>query len=114
MAEEEAPLWRQSFDAIERELGPRLEAFIRTDQFAAAVGAAAHLRRMLQQQAARSTRRMLHLMNLPAGTDVARILSELGQLRQQVRDLSNRVEPTKESTDGRPARPVRAARTRPS
>ena len=31
---------------------------------------------------------MLHRLNLPAGTDVSRILNEIGQLRVQVRELS--------------------------
>ena len=31
---------------------------------------------------------MLHRLNLPAGTDVSRILNELGQLKRQVRELS--------------------------
>ena len=40
----------------------------------------------------RSTRRALHALNLPAGTDVTRILNELGQLKRQVRELSSQLD----------------------
>jgi hypothetical protein len=81
------PAWRQSFDAVERELSPRLEAMVRSEQFAVAVGLAARVQRGMEHELARTTRRVLHRLNLPAGTDVTRILNEIGQLRIQVRDL---------------------------
>ena len=46
----------------------------------------------MQKQAARSTRRLLHSLNLPAGTDVSRLLAEIGELKKQVRQLSQQLE----------------------
>jgi hypothetical protein len=83
-----APVLRQVFDAVERGVAPRLERLVRTEQFAVAAGLASQVQHALQRQASRSTRRMLHLLNLPAGTDVTRILNEIGQLKKQVRDLT--------------------------
>ena len=53
-----------------------------------AVGLAARVQRMVESEVARTTRRVLHRLNLPAGTDVTRILNEIGQLRLQVRELT--------------------------
>ena len=50
----------------------------------------------------RSTRRVLHRLNLPAGTDVSRILNEIGQLRVQVRELSAELDEARDRA-GRPA-----------
>ena len=41
------------------------------------------------------TRRVLHRLNLPAGTDVTRILNEIGQLRRQVHDLTVELDDTR-------------------
>ena len=86
------PAWRQGFDAVERQLAPRLEAVVQSEQFAVAVGLAARVQRAVEGELARNTRRVLHRLNLPAGTDVSRILNELGQLRVQVRELSDELE----------------------
>ncbi len=110
------PRWRQGFDAVEHELTPRVDAVVRSDEFAVALGLVTHALRAVQREAARSTRWALHLLNLPAGSDVTRILGEIGQLRQQVRELSRQLEArdgdeSKEGTDGaaRPGRRPRAA-----
>jgi hypothetical protein len=106
------PLLRQVFDSVEREVAPRLEQLVRTEQFAIAVGLLSRLQQAAQAQARRNTRRVLHLMNLPAGTDVARILGELGQLKQQVRDLSDQLEAKEAELDAVTAGSRRAARSR--
>jgi hypothetical protein len=81
------PVWRQGFDAVEHELSPRLEAVVRSEEFAVAVGLAARVQRTIEGELSRTTRRILHRLNLPAGSDVTRILNEIGQLRLQIRDL---------------------------
>jgi hypothetical protein len=109
----ETPPWRQGFDALERQLSPRLEALVQSEQFAVAVGLAARVQRALSEQATTSTRRVLHGLNLPAGTDVSRILNELGQLKRQVRELSTQLDDAQaELQAARPA-PARRAVTTP-
>jgi hypothetical protein len=88
----DAPRWRTTFDAVEREVAPRLQSAIQSEQFAVAVGLATRLRRTMHAQATRTSRRVLHQLNLPAGTDVSRILTEVGQLRQQVRQLQHELD----------------------
>ena len=106
------PSWRQGFDALEQQLSPRLEALVQSEQFAVAVGLAARVQRAVEGEMARATRRVLHRLNLPAGTDVSRILNELGQLRVQVRELSSELDEARAELAGRPPAPV-AAITRP-
>jgi hypothetical protein len=88
----EAPAWRQGFDAVERRVAPQLEGLLHSDPVAIALGLGARLQRVAQDHARQSTRRFLHALNLPAGTDVTRILRELGELKRQVRELTAEVE----------------------
>jgi len=83
---------------------------VQSEQFAVAVGLASRVQRALQEQATNSTRRVLHGLNLPAGTDVARILNELGQLKRQVRELSSQLDDAQAELQA--ARPAPAAATR--
>lgn len=89
---EEQPIWRQSFDAVERAIGPPLTEVVNSEAFAVAVGLAAQVRKRAQRQAERMTRRLLHQANLPAGSDINRLLAEIGKLQTQVRELSKQVE----------------------
>jgi hypothetical protein len=102
------PSWRQGFDALEKQLSPRLESIVQSEQFAVAVGLAARVQRSVEGELARTTRRVLHRLNLPAGTDVSRILNEIGQLRVQVRALSNELDEARAELATRPPAPVSA------
>ena len=108
------PKWRQTFDAIEREVTPRLDTVIRSEQFAVATGLAARVQRRVAKQAARNTRRVLHMLNLPAGTDVSRLLNEIGQLKAQVRTLSSQIESQIEAQSEAPSAPPSRATSRKS
>jgi hypothetical protein len=113
---ERPPSWRQGFDAVERAVSPALESLMQSEQFAVAVGLAARVQRAVDGELARSTRRVLHRLNLPAGTDVARILNEIGQLRMQVRQLSAELDEARaELAERQPpaVRPARAVRPAP-
>ncbi len=81
------PLWRRGFDLVEGGIRPRLEQIIGAEQFAVAVGLVTHAQRAAQRSSERATRRILHSWNLPAGSDINRILTELGRLERQVNSL---------------------------
>ena len=104
------PTWRQGFDALEKQLSPRLEALVQSEQFAVAVGLLARVQRAVEGEMARATRRVLHRLNLPAGTDVSRILNEIGQLRVQVRELSSELDEARAELATRPPAPVSSIR----
>jgi hypothetical protein len=86
------PLWRQGYDAIERALEPQLNAVLGHDRFGQAVGVGVHVHQSARDLASSSTRRLLHALNLPAGTDVTRILNEIGSLKRQLYELSTQLE----------------------
>ena len=83
------PLWRQGYDAVEAAVGPPLEQFVRSDQFAQGLAVLTRFRREIEDRTARTSRQVLHRLNLPAGSDVTRLLAEIGELRKQVRQLSD-------------------------
>jgi len=100
------PSWRQGFDALEKQLSPRLESLVQSEQFAVALGLATRVQRAVEGEMARTTRRVLHRLNLPAGTDVSRILNEIGQLRVQVRELSTELDEARAQLATRSPAPV--------
>lgn len=98
---DDRPAWRQGFDAIEAAVAPRLEGLVKSEQFQIAAGLVSAAQRDAQRRAERTMRRALHLWNLPAGSDVTRILNELGKLQRDVRELARRVdERREEASDG--------------
>jgi hypothetical protein len=110
------PVWRQGFDVVEAAAAPRLERLVNSEPFHVAMGLVVSVRKQLQRRAERTMRRGLHLLNLPAGSDVTRILNEMGKLQRDVRDLARRIDEQGEVSDGRNGRSSGSARadtTRP-
>ena len=108
-------MWRQGFDALEAAVAPRLEELVKSEQFQIAAGLLTSAQRAAQARAARSMRRALHLWTLPAGSDVTRILNEIGKLQREVRELARRVDEQGEVTDGSNGRrPAGSPRSRTS
>jgi hypothetical protein len=103
------PLWRKAFDRLERPVGDALAAGARSDAFTDTLAVALRLRRRLQREVERRTRRSLHLVNLPAATDVRRLSEQIAALQRQVRQLERELD----SRDGgRPAARTTTKRTR--
>jgi hypothetical protein len=84
--------WRQAYDAVERNLAPRVEALVRTGEFVQATATVARARRCLGDQVNGFAARLWHLMNLPAGTDVQRMRMQVGALDRQLRRLTLQLE----------------------
>lgn len=97
---DDRPAWRQAFDTVEAAVAPALEQLVKTEQFQVAMGLVTSAQRSVQERAERNMRRALHLWNLPAGSDVTRILNEIGKLQREVRELARRVDEQREVTDG--------------
>lgn len=108
------PWWRQAYDWAERTIGPPLEAGVQTDTFADVLAATMKIRAELDRrrsqiaaQLGAASARWLHLINLPAADDVARLRAEILKLDRQLRDLTRRLDEAsrKGETDGRAGKP---------
>ena len=108
------PWWRQAYDWAEKTIGPPLEAGVRTDTFADVLAATMKVRAELDRrrlevmgQLSAMSARWLHLINLPAADDVARLRAEVLRLDRQLRDLTRQLDQTsrKGETDGRAGKP---------
>jgi hypothetical protein len=98
---EERPLWRQAFDAFEQSVGPRLEEFVRTDQFADMASSFARAQTDMQRRAEEALTQMWHFWNIPAGSDVKRLSEQVASLERRVRELTKLLEETTEGgSDG--------------
>jgi hypothetical protein len=84
------PLWRRTFDAVDRHIAGPAEAVARSDAFGDALTLGLRLRRRAQREVEKRTRRALHLVNLPAATDVRRLSEQVAALRREVRALEER------------------------
>jgi hypothetical protein len=72
----------------ERKLSPSLEALVQSEEFARMGALIGGARRLIGGAANGVTRRLWHLANLPAGSDVQRLRVQIGQLDREVRRLT--------------------------
>lgn len=93
---------REVYNAIESRATPVVEAVVRSDQFGEAASLVARARRSVGKRAVAASADVLHLMNLPAGSDVKRLRRQLGELDYEVRQL--RMELAARDTEPRDAR----------
>jgi hypothetical protein len=80
--------WRRAYNAVERNVSPRVEALVRSDGFARTTAVIARSRRLADNRVNAIAARLWHLMNLPAGTDLQRLRIQVGALDREVRRLS--------------------------
>jgi hypothetical protein len=97
--------WRQVFDAAERAVTPRVEALVRTAEFSKGAAIAMRLKAAAQTRAADMSSRVWHTLNLPAGTDIVRLRTQLGAMDRELRRLGMRLE--QRQSDGPEAPPSR-------
>jgi hypothetical protein len=86
------PLWRRAFDLGERAVGAPLEALVRSEAFCDALTVSTRTRRGAMARMERYSRRALHLLNLPAGSDVRRVNDQLVRIDRDVRALAKQLE----------------------
>jgi hypothetical protein len=86
------PLWRQAFDAAERAVSPRAEELVRTPAFHLGVALLRRTEGLVRTSLRDATARAWHLVNLPAGSDVSRLRTQIGALDREVRRLGLQLE----------------------
>ena len=84
-----SPLWKQLFDAVDGRLSPAINDMARSEDAATLAALGRRGRSELDRRMEQASRRALHLLNLPAGSDVNRLLEHIARLEREVRDLRN-------------------------
>lgn len=90
-AQQGPPRWLVEVFKAEKIVAPRLKSVLEHPRLYDVVGAVTYLRNGVGQHTERATRHLLHRANLPAGSDITRLLTEIGRLQNQVRELSLQV-----------------------
>jgi hypothetical protein len=85
-------VWRLGFDVAERAVAMPLEALVRTEAFFDAVTLGTRAQRGTSARLERLSRRALHLLNLPAGSDVRRVSDHVARLDRHVIALSKQLD----------------------
>ena len=83
---------RELYSRLEEILGPPTTALAHSGEFAQIVAFLGDARSRLRRKTVRWTARGWHVLNLPAGTDVQRLRTQLGSLDRDVRMLTLELE----------------------
>ncbi len=102
MTDRDVSLLRRSWSAIERELSPRVGELIETPEFGLAVGILTRVNAFARRRPASAIGGIWHLLNLPTGTDVARLRRDVGALDRELRRLAMQLEAHPGSADRSP------------
>src|SRR3954462_12019567 len=94
MAGSGKPLFWRAFDAAERAVGPRLEDAVGSGTFLDALGGTARAQARVRRDLERQSRRVWHLINLPAGSDVTKLRRQVAELDRELRRVNAALERT--------------------
>lgn len=86
------PLWLKVVHRVERAVGEPVESAVRSDTYFDAVTVINRARRKAIGAVEGVSRRGLHLLNLPAGTDVRRMREQLSRMERRLEQLTDEVE----------------------
>ncbi len=95
---DDRPLWRQLYDSVDKQVGPALEQFVRTDQFADMMSTANRLNREFVQRVLDFNRQWLWWMNLPSRTELVEVKQQLAAIERRLASMSKTL---KEDDHGR-------------
>jgi hypothetical protein len=92
------PLWLRVVLRAERAIGQPVESAVRSDIYFDVVSTTTRVRRKAQGAAEGASRRCLHLLNLPAGSDIRNVRQQLARIERRLNQLSDEVSDREEST----------------
>jgi hypothetical protein len=85
------PLWLRVVHRVERAIGEPIEAAVRSDTYFDVVAHATRARSFAIDAAEGVSRRCLHVVNLPAGTDVRRVREQLARMERRIQTLTDEI-----------------------
>ena len=86
------PLWLRAVNRLERAVGEPVEAAVRTETYFDVMTKVTRTTKTVKRKASSASTRGLHLLNLPAGTDVARMREQLARMERRINQLSEQVD----------------------
>jgi hypothetical protein len=85
------PLWLRAVLKVERTIGEPIESAVRSDTYFDFVSTTTRVRRTVVGTAEGVSRRCLHLLNLPAGSDIRSMRQQLARMERRLNQLSDEV-----------------------
>lgn len=89
-------------------VGPALDGFTRSDEFAALTAIRTRTRHEAGRRLERASRRLFHLVNLPAASDINRLLRQIALVEREVRELRKQLDDTRAGEGGPDGPPPRS------
>jgi hypothetical protein len=86
------PLWLRAVHRVERAVGEPVEAAVQTDTYFEVMTTLTRTTKTAKRAVAGVSTRALHLLNLPAGTDVRRMREQLARMERRINQLSEQVD----------------------
>jgi hypothetical protein len=83
------PVWLKLVLRLERAIGEPVEAAVHSDAYFDVVAQATRLRGHAVDAVEGVSRRCLHLLNLPAGTDLRRVRAQLSRMERRLEELGD-------------------------
>jgi hypothetical protein len=91
------PLWLRVVLRVERTVGEPIEAAVRSETYFDLISTTTRVRRKVEGAAEGVSRRCLHLLNLPAGSDIRRLRQQLARMERRLDQMSDDVAELDES-----------------
>ena len=100
------PLWLKAVLKVERLVGGPVEAAVRTDTYFDVVTKATRVTGAVKRKVSGASTRVLHVANLPAGSDMQRMREQLSRMERRINRLTEEVAdsdgPHRAPVDGTP------------
>jgi hypothetical protein len=101
------PLWLRAVHRFERAVGEPLESALHSDAYFDLVTEMLRAKARTGCALEGLSRRMLHLVNLPAGSDIRRLREQLGRMERRLAELSKQLDEPRDAHVQRAELPVR-------
>jgi len=86
------PLWLKAVIKFERVIGEPVEKAVRSDTYFDILTEARRNHRRLAHAVEGVSKRALHLLNLPAGTDIRRVREQLNRMERRLTEVTKELE----------------------
>jgi hypothetical protein len=95
------PTVRGTVSKVDALVAPTIEGLVHHEAVGLSMAVVVRFRRGLGQRAERLSRHALHALNLPAGSDLRRLLAQVAMVEREVRELSKALNDARAEDAGR-------------